>query len=137
MLIRKSEKVEGTCHFVDDVKHGAARTFRLSLGDCVGYGIMCVERVRLRLHRVFAEFHASAQHGGDGVGKRGEQLIAAFMQDQRMEFHVEIMELRKSGFAFLVGFGDLPHFRRIHGEFRLDVDGGKTCGGSRCSRFDR
>ena len=97
---------------------------------------MRVECVGLRLHRVFAEFHATTQHGGDGVGKRGEQLIAAFMQNQRMEFHVKIMKLRKPSFAFLVGFGDLPHSRRIHGEFRLDVEGGKTCGGSCRSRFD-
>ena len=98
---------------------------------------MRVKCVGLRLHRVFAEFHTPAQHGGDGVGKRGEQLIAAFVQNQRMEFHVKIMELRKPGFAFLVGFGDLPHSRRIHGEFRLDVEGGKTCGGGGRSRFDR
>ena len=39
-----------------------------------------------------------------------------------MEFHVEIMELCEPGFAFLVGFGDLPHLRRVHREFRLDVD---------------
>ena len=98
---------------------------------------MRVKRVGLRLHRVFAEFHAPAQHGGNGVGKRGEQLVAAFVQDQRMEFHVKIMELCEPGFALLVGFGDLPHLRRVHREFRLDVDGGKTRGGSCRSRFDR
>ena len=54
MLIRESEEIEGARHFVDDVEHGAARAFRLSPGDSVGYGVMRVERRRLRLHRVFA-----------------------------------------------------------------------------------
>ena len=97
---------------------------------------MRVERVGLRLHRVFAEFHTPAQHGGDGVGKRREQLITAFAQNQRVEFHVKIMELREPRFAFLVGFGDLPHSRRVHREFRLDVEGSEPRGGGGRSRFD-
>ena len=62
------EEFERAGHFVDDVEHGRAGAFRLTFGDGVGHGVVCIERGRFRLHRVFAQFHPSTQHGGDGAG---------------------------------------------------------------------
>ena len=80
----------------------ALRAFRIALRYRVGDRIVRVERGRLRLHRVFAEFHTAAQHGGDGVGKRGEQFVAAFAQYQSMEFHVQIVEFGQAGSPLFV-----------------------------------
>lgn len=138
MLIRKSEKVEGTCHFVDDVKHGAARTFRplpwrlrrlrhhvrRARQASASSGICRVPRVRAARWRwcrkarrtAHCRFHARSTYG---IPRRDHGIAQV-----RLRLPCWI---RRSACIFAA----------YTGNFCLDVDGGKTCGGSRCSRFDR